>query len=474
MTTSLGSALPGFAAARATPEQPAANGKKDNAGFGKILHGEASPARPERHPTTEAGSREQRWGKLAANLAGHGGKAEPTSADTGKIVSAKVPTAKIGKADLEAKDNLEAKSHKDDADAEETAPDADAVPLQDHLPLLIAFHDLRHFSTSTKASGRDAANGESPSDPALDAQAPLSKTYRSKSTTGNQVLETKSKPEQVSIVDGPLTELDGQLPSADGVASSTPKRDTVVTAQKLPEATTADVPGVQSKHTAPVMKSIEDVQSSLRPEAGKQSLSATRIDIVSQQSVPAPPQSPISQAALNVVNAIAADGGPQKALPASSAATQLASPVAVPTHVLKIELHPAELGMVTANLRLSGEQLSIELKPATHDAYRRLSADSEAIVKSLRGLGFEVDKVTILQPSVAVPAAARTDATAPLPAASGRDPSSFQPGNPGGGNSGAGGQQSGQQSAGNRNDDAQDYGRGTSPSRERAGGDMFI
>ncbi|MFC3325262.1 flagellar hook-length control protein FliK [Mesorhizobium cantuariense] len=466
MTTSLGSALPGFAAARATAEQPAANGKNDDAGFGKMLRGDTDTARPKRQPTTEAGSREQRWSKLAAGLAGHSGKAEPTSAEPGKTVSGKVPTVKIGK------DDLEAKANKDDADAEETT--ADAAPLQDDLSLLIAFHDLRHFSTSAKASGRDAATGESPSEPALDGQAPLPKTYRSKSSAGREALETMSKPEQASIVDGPLTDLDGKFATSPGAASAAPKRDNTVAARKLPDAPAADVPGVQSKHTASAMRSIEDVQSSLRPEAGKQSLSAARIDVVSEQSFPAPPQSPISQAALNVINAIAADSGPQKALSASSAAAQLAGPVAVPTHVLKIELHPAELGMVTAHLRLSGEQLSIELKPETHDAYRRLSADSEAIVKSLRGLGFEVDKVTILQPSVAIPATNRTDATAPLPAAAGRDPSSFQPGSPGGGNGGAGGQQPGQQSAGNRNDDAQDYGRGTSPSRERAGGDIFI
>ncbi|WP_136616766.1 MULTISPECIES: flagellar hook-length control protein FliK [Mesorhizobium] len=463
MTTSLGSALPGFASTRTTSEQPAANGRNDDAGFGKMLRGDTDPARPERQPTTEAGSRDQRWAKLAAGLAGHGGKAEPASADPGKAASAKVPTVKIGK------DDLEAKAHKDDA--EETTPDADAVPLQDDLSLLIAFHDLRHFSTSAKAAGRDAAPGDSPPNPALDGQAPLPKNYRSRSTAGREALETMSKPEQVSIVDGPLTELDAQPPSS---ASSAPKRDNTVAALKLPDAPAADVPGVQSKHAASAMKSIGDVQSSMRPEAGKQSLSAARIDVVSEQSFPAPPQSPISQAALNVINAIAADSGPQKALSASSAAAQLASPVAVPTHVLKIELHPAELGMVTAHLRLSGEQLSIELKPETHDAYRRLSADSEAIVKSLRGLGFEVDKVTILQPSVAIPSTARTDATAPLPAATGRDPSSFQPGNSGGGNGGAGGQQPGRQSSGNRNDDAQDYGRGTSPSRERAGGDIFI
>ncbi|RUX39338.1 flagellar hook-length control protein FliK, partial [Mesorhizobium sp. M7A.F.Ca.CA.002.09.1.1] len=299
----------------------------------------------------------------------------------------------------------------------------------------------------------------------------LPKTYRSKSSGGREALETMSKPEQASIVDGPLTALDGQSPSA---ASSAPKRDVTAAAQKLSDAPAVDVPGVPSKPTTNAMRSIEDVRSSMRPEAGKQSLSAARIDVVSERSFPAPPQGPISQAALNVINAIAADAGPQKALSASPTTTHLASSVAVPTHVLKIELHPAELGMVTANLRLSGEQLSIELKPETHDAYRRLSADSEAIVKSLRGLGFEVDKVTILQPSVAVPATTRTDATAPLAAATGRDPASFQPGNSGGGNGGAGGQQPGQQSSRNRNDDAQDYGRGTSPSRERAGGDIFI
>ncbi|MBZ9775914.1 flagellar hook-length control protein FliK [Mesorhizobium sp. CO1-1-8] len=458
MTTSLGSALPGFASTRATSEQPAANGRNDDAGFGKMLRDDA---RPERQPSTEARSRDQRWSKLAAGLARHDAKAEPASAEPGRTTSAKGANAKTGK------DDLEAKTH--EADAEEMA--SDTAPLQDDLPLLIAFHDLRHFSTAAKAAGSNAATGENPPDPALGGQASLPKTYRSKSSGGREALETISKPEQASIVDGPLTALDGQSPSA---ASSAPKRDVTAAAQKLSDAPAADVPGVRSKQATNPMKSIEDVQSAMRPEAGKQSLSTARIDVVSEQSFPAPPQSPISQAALNVINAIAADTGPQKALSASPTPTHLASSVAVPTHVLKIELHPAELGMVTANLRLSREQLSIELKPETHDAYRRLSADSEAIVKSLRGLGFEVDQVTILQPSVAVTATTRTDATAPLPAAAGRDPASFQPGNSGSGNGGAGGQQPGHQSSGKRNDDAQDYGRGTSPSRERAGGDIFI
>ncbi|WP_245268821.1 flagellar hook-length control protein FliK [Mesorhizobium loti] len=354
-----------------------------------------------------------------------------------------------------------------DADTEKSATDAGATPLDDHLPLLMAFHDLRHFSTSAKS----AAAGEAGQDPAPDGQV-LPKAYQPKSVTGHDDLEPMSKPERVSLVDGPLTKLDGQ--SLRNAAAGAPRRDNATPAGPLPEAPAADVPGVDQKQAAPQLKSIADVQSSLRSEPGKQLSAQARIDVVSERSFPAPPQAPMSQATLNVINAVAADVGTKQAFSTASATTQLANSVAVPTHVLKIELHPAELGVVTAHLRLSGEQLSIELKPETHDAYRRLSSDSEAIVKSLRGLGFEVDKVTILQPSVAIPATTRTDATASLTAAPGRDQSSFQPGNSSGGNSGAGGQQPGQQSARGNHDDAQAHGRAASPSRERTGSDMFI
>ena len=143
--------------------------------------------------------------------------------------------------------------------------------------------------------------------------------------------------------------------------------------------------------------------------------------------------------------------------------------------MLKIELHPAELGMVTASLRLSGEQLSIELKPETHDAYRRLSTDSEAIVKSLRGLGFEVDKVTILQPSVAVPAATRTDATASLTAcrqAATRPP--FSPEIQAAATAEPAASNRASNPRGNATMTRKTTAARASPSRERAGDDMFI
>ncbi|QKC88856.1 flagellar hook-length control protein FliK [Mesorhizobium sp. NZP2234] len=453
MTPSLGPALPGFTATR-TAEQPAVPGKKDDAGFGRMVHRGAGQA--EKQPTTETGARDPRWSKLAAGLAAQTGEDEPVPAGKARIAETGLTTAKSMK-DVEADK---------DADTETQTTDAGATPLDDHLPLLMAFHDLRHFSTSAKTDvAGQAGQGSAP-----DGQI-LPKAYRATSA-GHDDLEPISKPERVSLVDGPLTKLDSQ--SVRDAATGVSRHDNAIAAGPLPEPTAAEVPGTGSKQAAPQMKSIADVQSSLRLEPGKQLPASERIDVVSERSFPAPPQAPMSQAALSIINAVAADGGPRQAFSTTSAAAQTAGSVAVPTHVLKIELHPAELGMVTAHLRLSGEQLSIELKPETHDAYHRLSSDSEAIVKSLRGLGFEVDKVTIMQPSVAVPATTRADTTASPAAAPGRDQSSFQPGNSGGGNNGAGGQQPGQQSARGNHDDAQDYGRAASPSRERAGGDIFI
>ncbi|RUU49751.1 flagellar hook-length control protein FliK, partial [Mesorhizobium sp. M2C.T.Ca.TU.009.01.2.1] len=166
-------------------------------------------------------------------------------------------------------------------------------------------------------------------------------------------------------------------------------------------------------------------QSAPQQTPGKPSSSAARMEVVSQQSFPAPAQNPIGQTASALVETLASDKGVQQAFATASAGSQTTNSVAVPTHVLKIELHPSELGSVTASLRLSGEQLSIEMKPQTHEAYRRLTADSDAIVKSMRSLGFDVDKVTILQPSIAAHAASRADASSAMPMSTGRDQPSF-------------------------------------------------
>jgi chemotaxis protein MotD len=64
-------------------------------------------------------------------------------------------------------------------------------------------------------------------------------------------------------------------------------------------------------------------------------------------------------------------------------------------NTLKIQMNPIELGLVTATLRLHGEELVVSLQVQTSEAYRQLSNDQDAIVKALRDQGFGVDQVSV-------------------------------------------------------------------------------
>ncbi len=64
-------------------------------------------------------------------------------------------------------------------------------------------------------------------------------------------------------------------------------------------------------------------------------------------------------------------------------------------NTLKIQLHPQDLGTVTATMRLSGDELSIDLKVHTGEAYRQLSSDQSHILDALRSQGYTVDRVTV-------------------------------------------------------------------------------
>ncbi|MGQ2906938.1 MAG: flagellar hook-length control protein FliK [Aliihoeflea sp.] len=83
---------------------------------------------------------------------------------------------------------------------------------------------------------------------------------------------------------------------------------------------------------------------------------------------------------------------------ARSAATGAGQPqTAEPMRVLKIQLHPLELGVVTAKLSLQGGEMRVELQAETREATSKLAADSNEIAKALRGLGIEIDRVTVTQ-----------------------------------------------------------------------------
>jgi flagellar hook-length control protein FliK len=165
----------------------------------------------------------------------------------------------------------------------------------------------------------------------------------------------------------------------------------------------------------------------------------------------------LSPTAAGVVAAMEAE--PTWRAAAAEAATQR-SQQAGTVSTLRIQLNPAELGPVTARLVATGSQLEIEIRVESNDARQRLSNDADAIVKALRGIGYDIERVTIQQ---AQPGAAASQQQG----GGQRDP--FLQGQQGeaGANAGRGGQ--GEKSDGNT-------ARGTSgeTAAERAGGGVYI
>lgn len=69
-------------------------------------------------------------------------------------------------------------------------------------------------------------------------------------------------------------------------------------------------------------------------------------------------------------------------------------------NTLKLQMHPEHLGNMTASLRLKGEELSVDVRVETVEAYRQLSNDQDGILRALKDQGFTIDQVTVqLSPS---------------------------------------------------------------------------
>ncbi|RYG96630.1 MAG: flagellar hook-length control protein FliK, partial [Alphaproteobacteria bacterium] len=64
-------------------------------------------------------------------------------------------------------------------------------------------------------------------------------------------------------------------------------------------------------------------------------------------------------------------------------------------NTLKLQMNPENLGNMVASLKLKGEELSVEVRVDSIEAYRHLSNDHDEIVKALQDQGFTIDKVTV-------------------------------------------------------------------------------
>lgn len=125
---------------------------------------------------------------------------------------------------------------------------------------------------------------------------------------------------------------------------------------------------------------------------------AARVGVLGFSAAPSPAATPLLGAtAAGLVSAIGADPGMRAAAQEAGAPGGQRGQAPSGVSTLRIQLHPAELGMVTARLTATGSQLSIEIQVESNDARQRLATDSDAILKALRTVGFDVEKVTIQQ-----------------------------------------------------------------------------
>ncbi|MHA6641548.1 flagellar hook-length control protein FliK [Mesorhizobium sp. A623] len=477
----VGATLPGPVTSGAQPARTTGDDKGD-ADFGSHLRNAEQTAQPPRaqDQAKSAAFLQPHWPDLVTKFTDSDDKAMAT-ADDATDPSPEGSDEATTSATAEPKDKDRKAKH-----AEDHQPHAE-------IPLLIALSEPRTAPASGEADAKAKAGitADMPQAPTGETSAPAPGRLETMvaSVAANDpaaIPRDKARTSATEVRNGkpdvPQTpSLAGPANSANPASSANPANPAKPAGPVGPANPTdpADLAGPDRDE-----KTSQEPVSALDRKADKESPKSTlrnsRVDgqaaspahvvVTGEHNFPAPAQHPASQTVTSLASAIAMDGSARAAFSPSNGLPQWASTVAQSSHILKIELHPAELGMITASLRLSGGQLSIELTPENHEAHRRLSSDADSLVKSLHAMGFDVDKVTVLQPSIAAPATARTDNAAMNGGAGGRDSSSFQSGNSGGDGNMSGGQQSGR----NRNNDGHNHEQNAPAPRLRPGGDRFI
>lgn len=62
---------------------------------------------------------------------------------------------------------------------------------------------------------------------------------------------------------------------------------------------------------------------------------------------------------------------------------------------IKVQLHPAELGTLTLNLRATGNRISVDIKAEEHAAHKLVAGGLDTVARSFQTLGYQVDQVNL-------------------------------------------------------------------------------
>jgi len=100
--------------------------------------------------------------------------------------------------------------------------------------------------------------------------------------------------------------------------------------------------------------------------------------------------------ATSLANAVKADPSWTAALQAAQNTDMSALADTVKeVNTLKLQMNPENLGNMVASLKLKGDELTVDVRVDSVEAYRHLSNDHDELVKALQDQGFTIDKVTV-------------------------------------------------------------------------------
>lgn len=373
---------------RAGSDRQSLADEKEQGDFGTALRSPKSDRKAAIDHADAPPARDKRWIKLAERLAIPDRPEPAVAADIADI-------AETGEPRNDEQPELPAQATPDTRE-----PDA---AIGTALPLVLAMSELRKAGSQPSLAASDNA------DPSETGQA---------ETADGSSPSPAGQPVRPGMASAPMTQ---------GIAAALDLR--------VPsEAAAPPAPSSAQELHEPAAKT-EDTARPAKPRQPDQPVAANRISVMSEQSIPAP-VAPGGNTTANALAMAIASEAPSRATMASAVQQPHTSTQNAPgAHVLKIQLRPVELGTVNASLHLVGEQLSVEIQVENAEAYHRLSADRETILSALRGLGFEVDQLTIQTPQQP---SARGDNSAATTGSGAREQAASQSGGSGGDGSGAG------------------------------------
>jgi chemotaxis protein MotD len=98
----------------------------------------------------------------------------------------------------------------------------------------------------------------------------------------------------------------------------------------------------------------------------------------------------------SLANLIASDKGWTSVMRSNQTSDAATSATSKVINTLKLQMNPANLGTVTATMRLAGDDgLTVDLRVQSAEAYRQLSNDQGAIADALRAQGYTIDRIAV-------------------------------------------------------------------------------